>query len=184
MSTLRRARRFAPALLVLTVAVACGDVSEIHRSREPKIEPTVEQRVQTLPWVRPVYIGAHPFGGPTAYDVDPGECFNGRGDSSEPLHFIRFEDCDAPHVYEAFALLEHPPADLPGRDELRKWAWNECRLAFEEYVGMAYEDSRYAQEPLVPARRGWLTGDRPVTCLLVSDEFPAVMHESARGSAD
>jgi hypothetical protein len=86
--------------------------------------------------------------------------------------------CSEPHVYEVFSQLF-----LNGlsQKEIQETSFDECLKDFESYVGVPFEESVLYITTLFPTLESYATGDREVSCLLVTeDETPVT--GSARGS--
>ncbi len=82
------------------------------------------------------------------YTLDVGNCFNQRRTTSVEgiVDFVLRISCDLEHDHELFFDTSYPaPGDAryPGEDEMRAWALQACYAAFEDFVGVAYEDSVY-----------------------------------------
>jgi hypothetical protein len=49
-------------------------------------------------------------------------------------------------------------------------AESECPIAFEAYVGVSYESSRFISSSMGPTEQSWTTdNDRAVVCILYTD---------------
>ena len=86
-------------------------------------------------------------------------------------------DCDEPHRMEVFAQFELDRGAVPGTgdqypggNELTWYAQDECQARFEGYTGHSYWTSPFDLRALTPSFSTWDTGDRLITCLIVSGD--------------
>lgn len=115
----------------------------------------------------------------SALDLMAGDCFNrGEGDQISEVNGV---PCDEPHVYEVYAVAESPDGEFPGAEELSAKGEELCLPPFEEYVGLAYQESKYVVETINPSAETWESGDRATLCVL-STEDKAEQTSSAKGS--
>lgn len=99
--------------------------------------------------------------------VDVGDCFVA-GTAFE-VETVPVVDCAEEHDQELFAKVDATAfgVDFPGEDFLFEWAYEECILRFEGYVGEPYADSPYYIETFIPLEDGWHQGDRTALCSVV-----------------
>jgi hypothetical protein len=89
-----------------------------------------------------------------------GECFDETDD------FTR-ADCDDRHFAEVFLVVDHPDQiGYPGDRAVAEWAEPVCYGEFEQYTGIAYEQSPLDFGYLYPTSEGWAAGDREVVCYI------------------
>jgi hypothetical protein len=115
-------------------------------------------------------------------DLEVGDCFTA---DVAVLESALVVGCEHPHVYEVFHVYDHQAADdaFPGEDALEAAAAVECEAAFEGYVGIGYQDSRWYGTTVPPSEDTWALGDREVLCLLhLQDESEVT--GSARDSGE
>ena len=120
----------------------------------------------------------------SAFDLELGECFT--TDDITTVTEVSVVDCDASHVYEVFGLTTYEGGateSFPGDDTLNTAADAACRPAFEDYVGVAYDDSRWFGTFINPSASTWADGDREIVCVLHTQEEEPVAG-SARGTAE
>ena len=120
----------------------------------------------------------------TIFELAVGDCFLSDDEPGDVAN-VRVVDCEQPHLYEVFALLEHDAgADepFPGEDELQDFA-DACRDDFEEYVGTDYESSRWYITTFTPSEDTWAGGDREVICA-IGNEDDSEWTGSAEGSEE
>lgn len=115
-------------------------------------------------------------------DLEVGDCFSAEGDQIGEVLVVA---CEERHVYEVFALVEHPtPEDepYPGDDEILEYADEECRDPFEDYVGLDYESSDWYITSVTPSEETWAEDDREIVCTLNLEDESEVTG-SAEGTA-
>ena len=79
--------------------------------------------------------------------------------------------CSEPHGAEAFHSFDLPEDFVvEGQDPFGPVAQEECTAAFEEFVGLAYDDSALQITPLEPTDEGFEAGDRNVLCFVTDPE--------------
>jgi hypothetical protein len=106
------------------------------------------------------------------FDLAEGDCFSAL--EGEEVTQVEVVSCDEPHVFEVFHLFDHPAVGsepYPGDSEISAYAEEECIGPFEEFVGKAYEESRWFLTTITPAEETWSVGDREIVCTLsIEDE--------------
>lgn len=111
----------------------------------------------------------------SALEFTIGECVN----LPDGTQISEYEtvDCDTPHDAEVYALPQHPDGEdaaFPGQVALEEFADDRCKQDFEEYVGVAYEESVIYSTALTPSQESWDDAtDREIVCLLVGEPIPA-----------
>jgi hypothetical protein len=119
----------------------------------------------------------------SVFRIRPGDCFNDP-EPGRQLDQVDVTPCDQPHDNEVFGVVEHPAADIPfpGHDAIVAHAEQACPAPFADYVGMAYDQSRFSLFPIVPSAETWTQGDRQIICALYDNEA-GKLTGSVRGSA-
>ncbi|WP_052337107.1 septum formation family protein [Nocardioides alkalitolerans] len=140
--------RVATAGLALTVAAVlggCGSDDEAQRDdTSGEITSSGEADVFTL---------------------EVGDCL--LDTDSEQLTDVPAVPCTEAHDTEVFHSFEMPDGDWPGDDAIDTAAQEECLPAFEEFVGLAYEESTLEVGPITPTQDGWEElDDHEVLCLV------------------
>lgn len=107
--------------------------------------------------------------GPTrvsSLDLDIGDCFDEPVEgSAELVDEVVVEDCTRPHTYEVIGSVEIRAKDFPGARAIERRS-DACLARFDDYLGIAYADSRYELSYYSPTRESWLhDDDRTITCL-------------------
>jgi hypothetical protein len=113
-----------------------------------------------------------------------GTCLNDPG--GEVVTDIDPISCDRPHEYEMIGSVKIPGEAYPGDEASFDLAIERCVPLFEEYVGIAYEDSVWWLNAFTPTEEGWQRGDRVANCLVFqfdADRNVLAVTGSARGTA-
>lgn len=119
----------------------------------------------------------------SAFDLQVGDCFNTADIST--VDKVEVVDCEVPHVYEVFGLSDYEGEGdaFPGEDGLSAAADEACRPAFEDYVGITYDESTDWNGTFVnPSEETWAEGDREIICVLHTRDKTEVAG-SAEGTA-
>lgn len=119
-----------------------------------------------------------------------GDCFDtpdALADADETemqeIEAVRAVPCSDPHDEEIFFVFELDDGPtVPGRATIDEALGSQCLPAFDEFVGMPYEDSQLDISWLEPTAESWKQGDRVVTCT-VYDLSGEKLVGSARGAA-
>ena len=117
--------------------------------------------------------------GASAFDLDVGECFN-QPESGSAVGEVELVECDEPHDFEVFHLVDVEDGEFPGESAVNEFADVACAAAFEGYVGRDYQSSGLYVSYLHPTAASWAEGDREVVCLLRMDN--GQLSGSMRGS--
>lgn len=119
----------------------------------------------------------------SVYEVRVGDCFETVSGSGTISTLIAIP-CDRLHDHEVFALPQlvgGPGADFPGAGEVTDQGRDMCQAAFEGYVGVPPEGSRFGIGLLPPSFASWNTGDREVICWITAGDR---LQSSVAGSGD
>jgi hypothetical protein len=96
--------------------------------------------------------------------------------------YVSVLDCRAEHEEEVTArTVLAGTTTWPGDDAVDSAAEGKCRTAFEAYVGIGYDDSRYELDFLITDKSGWEEGDRRLICLVL-DPTEQKLTRSLRGA--
>jgi hypothetical protein len=105
-------------------------------------------------------------------DLVVGDCFDPIADNDDDsLLAGQIRACDSRHLMEVVGTpdFEEPLGEpYPGIPEIDRRAEEACRLAFREYVGVDFDDSRLAATFYSPPEEFWLAGDRSILCVVTS----------------
>lgn len=113
----------------------------------------------------------------SAFAIQVGDCLNdaSAGDQVETIPVVA---CTEPHDSEVYAEIILDDGSFPGDDAVTTEAEDGCFAAFEGYVGIAYESSKYEISYYYPTQQTWdELGDRVISCVLY------VNGEQSTGSA-
>lgn len=90
--------------------------------------------------------------------------------SDEQLSEMPTVDCSEEHDSQVFRVFDLPDGPFPSDDEYSAALEDECLPAFEDFVGVAYEDSELFIYDVGPLEEGWEMGDREVICVAYFDD--------------
>ncbi len=155
--------RAAAALVVLTAASACRDSGTPDRDDSGAIVKAGDESV---------------------FDLAAGDCIQPPESlDAADIQQLRAVPCTEQHTHEVYATADYDQADVyPGEAALQAFADRTCLERFEDYVGIAYEESTLRFSYLFPSFPSWNDGeDRSVICFVVSSAAP--MTTTAKGSA-
>lgn len=95
------------------------------------------------------------------------------GKSFDVLEVIAIP-CEDEHVFEAYAVTTLPDGEYLGESWAIEMADEFCAAEFEDFVGLAYEESALWFTSLYPTNGGWTwKDDREILCLIsAADEVP------------
>ena len=116
---------------------------------------------------------------PFSLDADVGTCFD--RPASPDVTDVAPVDCDRPHDFEAYALVELEGEDFPGEEEIYGQGLGGCNEMFDAYVGVPPGQSGLVVVPVTPSARQWEDGERTVTCT-VTLRGPDRLERSVEGS--
>jgi hypothetical protein len=112
-----------------------------------------------------------------------GDCFELVDPDNPSIETVVALPCADEHVYEVFFIGDMPDGDYPDETVIGAFLDEQCLPAFEDFVGLAFEDSTLGVIPVGPAQADWAAGDRRVTCQL-HNATQTPVSGSARGSAE
>lgn len=115
-------------------------------------------------------------------DMTVGLCFDDAAQAE--VEAFAVVACDEPHDNEVYHLAEYSASSAyPGAATVASFADAVCLDAFDDYVGLAYNESRYIKAAIVPTAETWQRGDREVVCFLFAPEGEKLVG-SVRGLAE
>lgn len=117
----------------------------------------------------------------TVSDLRVGDCFNLQDETEELIGEVDAKPCTEPHVYEMYFVQDMPDSDFPGQPSMDQFAADNCLPAFEEFVGLSYQESILEVFYLTPSQESWDSGDKSVQCAVHHPALETVS-ESYRGS--
>ncbi len=109
------------------------------------------------------------------FTITVGDCFFddalAAATGEEQTSTVRAVPCDEKHAFEAYHDFTLPEGEYPTVDAIDEAAADECLPAFDEYIGVSYEDSKYDFSYYSPSRETWeYRDDRLVSCVLTAPE--------------
>jgi len=117
----------------------------------------------------------------SVFDLSTGQCFD--APDADIIEEVELIDCASPHTYEIYAAINHsagPNDAYPGDEEIAAFAEDECRTAFEPFVGLDYDSSELFIFYLHPTADTWRIGDREVLCTVYLED--GLLEGSVEGS--
>ncbi len=81
--------------------------------------------------------------------------------------------CAEEHDLEAFHDFTLPAGDFPGEETVDQAAIEGCHTAFEEFIGLSYDESVLVYTYFYPSEESWTQADdRLITCLVGEESGP------------
>ena len=124
-------------------------------------------------------------------DLQVGDCFNETddgdtggtdSDGTRQVGDVEVVDCSAPHKHEVYSNHQIAQSTFPDRDTMKSEAETACVTAFETYVGVPLDQSRYSANYLTPSEGSWSQSDHTITCTIVNKDYSPITG-SLRGAA-
>jgi hypothetical protein len=153
------------ALICIAVALTgCGGTSQQSSAATPTASPT--ESAEPTPTPAPEY--------QASYQLAVGDCFDPVADmDDQTLLAALMRDCNEPHLMQVFGIgtMNDPiGAPYPPTDEVDQLTASICEPAFEDFVGVPYQDSRLSATYYSPSEDSWQFGDRAVMCVIEASE--------------
>lgn len=105
-----------------------------------------------------------PSGQANVFSLVVGDCFDDEGQTE--LTTVEIIDCNQPHTYEAYFSVLMDDGEFPGEEAIAAFADEQCRIAFEQFVGVAEPETSLAFTYYSPLQESWDTGnDREILCI-------------------
>lgn len=107
----------------------------------------------------------------TVQPAQVGECVS-IGDIADGTEVDGLEtvECAEDHNGQVVYTFDLPEGDFPSADQILTTVQEECTEGFEEYVGVAFEESTLGLNWLTPTEQGWGQGDRTIQCVAFLDD--------------
>ncbi|MFV0257198.1 MAG: septum formation family protein [Acidimicrobiales bacterium] len=112
-------------------------------------------------------------------DIVVGDCI-ARAAMEMTVDEVLRVSCRRPHDQEAFHQFDVSGDEYPGAEAMTAVGLAECSEAFQQYVGIPVDASKYEMFSLSPTPESWEIGDRLFTCLLGVEQ--GITTGSARGT--
>jgi Septum formation len=122
-----------------------------------------------------VPVDTNPSDGTTgdAFSVTVGDCIDQPTQDAEGnISEVTKIDCAKAHDQEIFKSIIMPASDFPGDDAVNTAASDGCRPAFQDFVGISYDDSKLALTDFQPTQDSWNDPDFPdreILCIVYDD---------------
>lgn len=121
-------------------------------------------------------------------ELQVGDCLDWPGSSTdvvEQFDSVDAHPCAEAHDLEVFATVEYPSAQgvpYPGDEWITDFGFGECLMAFEPYVGAAYDVVPDIDITIFwPSEESWDADDRTIHCLLVPTNDGVKLFGSLQG---
>jgi hypothetical protein len=115
-------------------------------------------------------------------DLRVGDCFDQKDVDAEQADEVDARRCDDGHQFEMMSIGTMSNGSYPSDAEFENFVGTVCLPAFDEYVGLAYEDSRLEVYWYYPLEDGWAEGDHLIQCAIY-DPLNSEVVGSLRGAA-
>lgn len=102
-----------------------------------------------------------------AFSIRLGDCFD--EPSADEVYNLTAIPCAQPHDNEVYHLFDLEGGAFPGDAAIDESGTAGCLEAFEEFIGVAYDDSEIYFSYFVPTEDSWRDGDREVICYALQD---------------
>lgn len=98
------------------------------------------------------------------FTIEVGDCIN---DSlaGESVTTVPTVACTELHDSEAYKSIILDDGDFPGDTDVQSQAEDGCAAAFEDFIGVSYDESLVNLNYYYPTAETWETGDREILCL-------------------
>jgi Septum formation len=118
----------------------------------------------------------------TAQETPPGPCYDLETEDGLLTGWNEVS-CSGPRQVEVTFAAAFEEGPFPGDEYLTNTAANTCSTAFEDYVGVSPDRSRYDADWLLPTEAMWAGGARQGICLVVAPDGSALTG-TIKGSAE
>jgi hypothetical protein len=98
------------------------------------------------------------------FTIEVGDCINDSA-AGESVTTVPTVDCAELHDSEAYKSIILDDKEFPGADVIQTAADDGCSAAFEDFIGLSYDESIVNLNYYYPTAQTWLTGDREILCL-------------------
>jgi hypothetical protein len=103
-------------------------------------------------------------GDESVFEIAVGDCLTDQS-SAEQVSDVPVVPCTEPHSSEVYHLYQVPGDTFPG--DFTQVTEEQCKPAFQTFVGMAYDQSVLEVTTLEPTVETWADGDRELVCIVV-----------------
>ncbi len=151
---MRRSRATASLVAIVLMVVGCSGGDGLKRGTDGRVTAA---------------------GNLSVFEVREGDCIVPPTDVKAELQNVKVVPCKDPHTQEAFAVEPYvnkantKDDAYPGDQVLTAFADGVCLQDYQDYVGVAYQDSKLFYTYLLPSARSWNEGkDRKVVCIVTT----------------
>ena len=112
-----------------------------------------------------------------------GDCFDPQDLDAEQADEVNAKRCNETHQFEMMTIASMPDGEYPSDSAFETFVGEHCLPAFDEYVGLAYEESRLDIYWYFPLQSGWDDGDRLIQCAIydpLNSELTGSLKNAAR----
>jgi len=99
------------------------------------------------------------------FSLEVGDCMDDYGTATD-ISSVPIVDCDKEHDAEVYAVEDIDSDSFPGVTEVSDAADEICIDAWEDFVGISYEESLLDYSALMPTEETWALGDKEVVCTI------------------
>lgn len=109
--------------------------------------------------------------GASIFEIEEGDCL---GPFPEGLvNEIDIYPCDEPHEQQVLSITQIESEGFPDEETVRDQAADDCLPVFEEFVGLAFEESELEIDFLSPSEESWEEeDDRDLVCTVYDPSGP------------
>jgi len=108
--------------------------------------------------------------GTSVLNLEVGQCITDTAQEGQ-VSSVPVVACSEPHTGEIYALPQLPDGDFPGEQAVGDQADQLCGgQAFQDYVGLPYDQSEIYITWLSPTAGTWADGDREIVCILANQD--------------
>ncbi|WP_166351344.1 septum formation family protein [Phytoactinopolyspora limicola] len=98
------------------------------------------------------------------FDITEGDCLGEYADDGD-VKVVDIIPCDQEHFQEVLLITQIDAEELPDQEEVRAQVIDECPPAFEEFVGLDFDESELDIHYLSPSSDSWeQQDDRDIVC--------------------
>lgn len=115
-------------------------------------------------------------------DLRVGDCFDLKDDAEEEVDDVTARPCSEPHGFELVHTGTVASDGYPSDAAFGAWLEDNCLPAFEDYVGLSYQQSALEVTWFQPTPGGWDDGDHTVQCAVYDPAQPE-LSEAVRNAA-
>ena len=99
------------------------------------------------------------------FSLEVGDCMDDFG-TADDISSVPIVDCNEEHDAEVYATEDIDSDSFPGESGVSDAAEEICIGAWEDFVGIPYEESLLDYGALTPSEESWALGDKEVVCTI------------------